>query len=108
MRNIPLQRTCAFVAASVDTRHSAVFYWPATRNEEKDHGVNRRRFVESAVLAGVGAMLGGGAPARAALAARQRWILPTDTPDRFHLKVMAFNPIPVPNLQAFELQIEGM
>jgi methionine sulfoxide reductase catalytic subunit len=69
--------------------------------------VKRRRFVESALLAGAGAVLAGGAPAQAA-GARRKWILPTDTPDRFHLKVMAFNPIPVPDLHGFELQIAGM
>jgi DMSO/TMAO reductase YedYZ molybdopterin-dependent catalytic subunit len=35
-------------------------------------------------------------------------ILPTDTPDRFHLKVMEFNPIPAPDPGSWELAIEGL
>jgi DMSO/TMAO reductase YedYZ molybdopterin-dependent catalytic subunit len=66
--------------------------------------MRRRRFVESALLAGAGAALGG--PARAAQP--RPWILPTDTPDRFHLKVMAFNPIPAPDPQTWELTIGGL
>jgi DMSO/TMAO reductase YedYZ molybdopterin-dependent catalytic subunit len=38
---------------------------------------------------------------------RSGWIIPTNKPDRFNLKVMAFNPIPVPDLNAWELAIEG-
>ncbi len=67
--------------------------------------MKRRRFVESALLAGAGAALG----ARRAGAAESRpWILPTDTPDRFHLKVMAFNPIPAPDPRTWALSIGGL
>ena len=47
--------------------------------------MKRRRFVESALLAGAGAALGGGRPASSAEGPRRNWIIPTDTPDRFHL-----------------------
>ena len=67
--------------------------------------MKRRRFVQSALLAGAGAGLG----ARRAGAVEPRpWILPTDTPDRFHLKVMAFNPIPAPDPRTWELSIGGL
>lgn len=62
--------------------------------------------MRSALLAGAGAAVAG---ARAAPAAEPRkWILPTDTPDRFHLKVMAFNPIPAPDPRTWELTIGGL
>jgi sulfoxide reductase catalytic subunit YedY len=64
--------------------------------------------MESAFLAGAGAALGGGARARAADPSGRRWILPTDSPDRFHLKVMAFNPIPAPDPRSWELTIGGL
>jgi methionine sulfoxide reductase catalytic subunit len=68
--------------------------------------MKRRRFMGSALLAGAGAALG---PGRAAGAAPGRkLILPTDTPDRHHLKVMAFNPIPAPDPQTWELAIGGL
>ena len=53
--------------------------------------MKRRRFVESALLAGAGAALGGSRVAWPAETSGRKWILPTDTPDRSHLKVMAFN-----------------
>jgi DMSO/TMAO reductase YedYZ molybdopterin-dependent catalytic subunit len=45
-----------------------------------------------------------------AQAARRRsgWIIPTNKPDRFGLKVMAFNPIPAPDPAAWELTIDGL
>ena len=55
--------------------------------------MSRRRFVRSVLLAGAGAAMPRGL-LRAAEG--RKWILPTDTPDRHHLKVMAFNPIPRP------------
>jgi len=70
--------------------------------------VKRRRFVESALLAGAGAALGGRRTARAAGGARAKWILPTDIPDRFHLKVMEFNPLPAPDPRSWELAVEGL
>jgi DMSO/TMAO reductase YedYZ molybdopterin-dependent catalytic subunit len=68
--------------------------------------MTRRSFVRSTVLAGAAATLGG---ARAAGAPdKRKWILPTDTPDRFGLKVMAFNPIPAPDPATWELTIGGL
>jgi DMSO/TMAO reductase YedYZ molybdopterin-dependent catalytic subunit len=69
--------------------------------------VKRRRFIESTLVAGAGAAIGAGRTARAAGSDRP-WILPTDMPDRFHLKVMAFNPIPSPDLARWELTIDGL
>ena len=70
--------------------------------------MKRRRFVESALLAGAGAALGGGRPVLSAEGSRRHWIIPTDTPDRFHLKVMAFNPGPAPDPRSWELTIDGL
>ena len=69
--------------------------------------IERRRFLESALLAGAAAVGGAGA-ARGVEAPGRKWILPTDTPDRFGLKVMEWNPIPVPDPGAWELRIEGL
>jgi DMSO/TMAO reductase YedYZ molybdopterin-dependent catalytic subunit len=66
----------------------------------------RRRFVESALLAGASLAMRG---TRAwAASTRRPWILPTDTPDRHHLKVMAWNPIPAPDPGTWTLQIGGL
>jgi len=70
--------------------------------------VKRRSFVESALLAGAGAALGGDRPAWPAEGSSRKWILPTDTPDRFHLKVMEFNPVPAPDPRSWELTIDGL
>lgn len=69
--------------------------------------MQRRRLLESALLAGAAAV-GAVRSARAAEGSGRRWILPTDTPDRFGLKVMEWNPIPVPDLTRWELRIEGL
>ncbi len=62
--------------------------------------VNRRIFVQS-VLTGIGAGLAGGVAAQTQRERRSNgWIIPTNKPDRFNLKVMAFNPIPAPDLEA--------
>jgi DMSO/TMAO reductase YedYZ molybdopterin-dependent catalytic subunit len=37
-----------------------------------------------------------------------KWIIPTNKPDRFGLKVMAFNPIRVPDPAAWRLTISGL
>ena len=69
--------------------------------------VNRRIFVQS-VLTGIGAGLTGGVAAQTQRERRGNgWIIPTNKPDRFNLKVMAFNPIPAPDLKAWDLTIEG-
>src|SRR5207249_7188986 len=60
------------------------------------------------LLAGAGAALGGHRAAGAAEGARGKWIVPTDTPDRFYLKVMEFNPGPAPDPRSWDLTIEGL
>jgi hypothetical protein len=58
--------------------------------------IRRRTFLQTAFA--TAAMLG---PARLLAGQPDRhgggWIIPTNTPDRFGLKVMAFNPIRVPD-----------
>jgi methionine sulfoxide reductase catalytic subunit len=69
----------------------------------------RRTFINAALLAAAGAAFPGGAAYGQAQAERRRagWIIPTNKPDRFNLKVMAFNPIPAPDLKTWELAIDG-
>jgi sulfoxide reductase catalytic subunit YedY len=40
--------------------------------------------------------------------AQGKWIIPTNKPSRFGLKVMAFNPIPAPDRAAWTLEIGGL
>ena len=72
--------------------------------------MNRRAFMQSVLLTAVAAPLSSGSLSAQAQAERRRagWIIPTNRPDRFNLKVMAFNPIPAPDLAAWELTIEGL
>ena len=70
--------------------------------------VNRRAFIQSIRVTGAGASLSGAGGAQAqAERRRSGWIIPTNKPDRFNLKVMAFNPIPAPDLSKWDLTIEG-
>src|SRR5438309_11189924 len=69
--------------------------------------IERRRFLESAFLAGAAAV-GGARAVWGAEGPGRKWILPTDTPDRFGLKVMEWNPIPVPDPAGWQLRIEGL
>jgi sulfoxide reductase catalytic subunit YedY len=71
--------------------------------------VKRRAFIRSVLLGGAAAMLVHDR-GFAAQSGRQRsgWIIPTNKPDRFGLKVMAFNPIPAPDLKTWALTIEGL
>jgi DMSO/TMAO reductase YedYZ molybdopterin-dependent catalytic subunit len=71
--------------------------------------MNRRAFIQSVLLTGASATLAGGAGFAQTQSARQRagWIIPTNKPDRFGLKVMAFNPIPAPDPKTWELTIGG-
>lgn len=71
--------------------------------------MNRRAFIESLILTGAIGSLGAAGLPRQAQAARRRsgWIIPTNKPDRFGLKVMAFNPIPAPDPRTWELTIDG-
>jgi methionine sulfoxide reductase catalytic subunit len=72
--------------------------------------MNRRAFIESVLLTGATAALTGRGAFGQGQAERRRagWIIPTNKPDRFNLKVMAFNPIPAPDLKGWELTIEGL
>lgn len=62
-------------------------------------GMLRQTRLVSAVLPG--------APAEGNAKAR-KLIIPTDTPDRFKVKVMEFNPIPAPNTATWQLEIGGL
>ena len=65
-------------------------------------------FLQSRPRHGMGAALAGGVTRRRRRsAAANGWIIPTNKPDRFNLKVMAFNPIPAPDPKTWELTIEG-
>jgi sulfoxide reductase catalytic subunit YedY len=72
--------------------------------------MNRRSFIQSAFLTAATIPLSGGGLFAQAQAERRRagWIIPTNKPDRFGLKVMAFNPIPAPDPKTWELTIEGL
>ncbi len=70
--------------------------------------MKRRTFLQGA-LASAAALahapaLAGGQPDRHS----GQWIIPTNKPDRFGLKVMAFNPIRVPDPAAYRLSIGGL
>jgi methionine sulfoxide reductase catalytic subunit len=70
--------------------------------------VNRRAFMQSVLATGLGASFVERAGAQAQAERRRNgWIIPTNKPDRFNLKVMAFNPIPAPDLSKWDLTIEG-
>ncbi len=85
--------------------------------------MDRRRFVGLAVRGGAAAAWAGnrrvfGAPPpmcpepsgpfpKAGAHAR-KLIIPTDTPDRFKVKVMEFNPVPAPDPATWELEISGL
>jgi DMSO/TMAO reductase YedYZ molybdopterin-dependent catalytic subunit len=72
--------------------------------------MNRRAFIQSVLLTGVTATLARDGAFAAGQPERRRpgWIIPTNKPDRFGLKVMAFNPIPAPDPKTWELTIEGL
>lgn len=72
--------------------------------------MNRRAFMQSVLLTAVAAPRSAGSLCAQAQAERRRagWIIPTNKPDRFGLKVMAFNPIPAPDRATWELTIEGL
>jgi DMSO/TMAO reductase YedYZ molybdopterin-dependent catalytic subunit len=71
--------------------------------------MNRRAFLQWILLTGGTAALAGNSVSGQAQAERRRngWIIPTNKPDRFGLKVMAFNPIPAPDPKTWELTIVG-
>lgn len=70
--------------------------------------MNRRAFMHAIALAGAAAI-----PQDLFAQAQERrrrsgWIIPTNKPDRFGIKVMAFNPIPAPDPKSWTLTIEGV
>jgi DMSO/TMAO reductase YedYZ molybdopterin-dependent catalytic subunit len=70
--------------------------------------VSRRMFLQSLFATGAGAAFSGSLHAQAQAERRRNgWIIPTNKPNRFNLKVMAFNPIPAPDPKTWELRIEG-
>jgi len=70
--------------------------------------MNRRAFLQSTLLTAAALAHGtralGGQPDRHG----GGWIIPTNKPDRFGLKVMAFNPIRVPDPAAWQLTLGGL
>jgi sulfoxide reductase catalytic subunit YedY len=73
--------------------------------------MNRRAFIQSAVLTAAAGLAGPMAAVRAAAQPDRhngKWIIPTNKPDRFGLKVMAFNPIIAPDPAKWELTIGGL
>ena len=65
--------------------------------------VNRRMFLHSLFVTSAGLMLPDDLLAQGQRERRRNgWIIPTNKPDRFNLKVMAFNPIPVPDPAAWD------
>jgi sulfoxide reductase catalytic subunit YedY len=72
--------------------------------------MNRRTFIQSILLATGTTTLARDSVFAQAQAERRRngWIIPTNTPDRFGLKVMAFNPIPAPDPKTWALTIDGL
>jgi DMSO/TMAO reductase YedYZ molybdopterin-dependent catalytic subunit len=69
--------------------------------------MKRRSFTRSALLAGAGAAVAGSGPAGAA-EPKRKWLLPSDKPDKHHLKLMWCNPIPAPDPSSWDLTIEGL
>jgi DMSO/TMAO reductase YedYZ molybdopterin-dependent catalytic subunit len=70
--------------------------------------MNRRAFLQSVLLTGAATAASGSMAFAQAREARRRsgWIIPTNKPDRFGLKVMAFNPIKAPDPATWKLTIE--
>jgi methionine sulfoxide reductase catalytic subunit len=69
--------------------------------------MNRRAFIQSALFT---AAWGAHQTVAAGQSDRHNgtWIIPTNKPDRFGLKVMAFNPIRVPDPALYRLSIGGL
>lgn len=71
--------------------------------------MNRRTFIHSVFAAAGTLPLSAGVLAQAQAERRRNgWIIPTNKPDRFGLKVMAFNPIPAPDPKTWTLTVEGL
>ena len=69
--------------------------------------MRRRAFIQSALVTAAWTAYG---TAFAGQSDRHsgKWIIPTNKPDRFGLKVMAFNPILVPDPAQWTLAIAGL
>ena len=69
--------------------------------------MKRRAFIQSALVTAAWTAYG---TAFAGQSDRHsgKWIIPTNKPDRFGLKVMAFNPILVPDPAQWTLAIAGL
>ena len=69
--------------------------------------MKRRAFIQTALVTAAwtayGTAFGGQSDRHSG-----KWIIPTNKPDRFGLKVMAFNPIPVPDVAQWTLSIAGL
>jgi methionine sulfoxide reductase catalytic subunit len=75
--------------------------------------MTRRTFLHSALTAAAvaasgGVGLGQRGPGPPEWRSKGKWIIPTNKPTRFGLKVMAFNPIPAPDPAAWTLKIGGL
>ena len=65
--------------------------------------MSRRVFLRSILVTSVGTTLSADVHAQAQAERRRHgWIIPTNKPNRFNLKVMAFNPIPAPECLALD------
>ena len=69
--------------------------------------MKRRAFIQSALITAAWTAYRTGVPPASPIAHSGKWIIPTNKPDRFGLKVMAFNPIPAPDPATWTLQIGG-
>jgi methionine sulfoxide reductase catalytic subunit len=70
--------------------------------------MNRRAFMHAALTTAAVAAFGrgvGSVLAQPEWRSKGTWIIPTNKPDKFHLKVMAFNPIQAPDPATWELAI---
>src|SRR5579875_2084459 len=84
--------------------------------------MDRRKFMglaaggsAAATLSKAGPMLGGPVsgcpkplPPDPSTVSSGKLIIPTDTPDRFHAKIMEFNPVPALNAATWELEVGGL
>ena len=71
--------------------------------------MNRRTFIHSVFAAAGTLPLSAGVLAQAQAERRRNgWMIPTNKPDRFGLKVMAFNPIPAPDPKTWTLTVDGL
>jgi sulfoxide reductase catalytic subunit YedY len=68
----------------------------------------RRAFLQTALATAAALAKGGTLHAGQPDRHSGKWIIPTNKPDRFGLKVMAFNPIRVPDPAAWRLTIAGL